>query len=327
MVRRFVCMALTLAFVAVSGCGGSAEQGGGAAYPSKRVTVICPWAAGGGTDRVSRFWADQLQAAFGKPFVVTNRTGGSGATGHSAAAASKADGYTLLMATFELSTMHWMGITDLSYKDYTVLMQINADAAAIIVHRDSPWKTLRDLMDHVKANPGEVKMSGTATGGAWDLARMGMMLEAQIPVDAISWVPTKGSAPSIQQLMGNHIDAVCCSLPEAAAQLESGELRALAVMSDERLESFPDIPTVEESDVNWVAVGWRGLMLPKDTPPDIVQTLTEACEKIAASEEYKAFMAKNGFGITIRGPKAFRQFLADQDQQWKKVIEAAGMAK
>ena len=114
---------------------------------------------------------------------------------------------------------------------------------------------------------------------------------------------------------------------EAAAQLESGELRALAVMSDERLESFPDIPTVKESGVEWVAVGWRGLMLPKDTPEEIVQTLADACGKIAASDAYKEFMGKNGFGITIRGPRDFEAFLAEQDAQWKTVIEAAGMAK
>ena len=195
-------------FLGTVGCAPEGTSGGGASYPSRSITLICPWAPGGGTDRVSRFLADQLEKKVGKPVVVQNKTGGGGSVGHSAGATARPDGHNLLMGTFELSTMHWMGISPLTYADYQPLMQVNADAAAIFVKKDSKWNDLKSFLDHVKANPGTVQMSGTATGGAWDLARSGMLLAADLPVGSIRWVPTQGAAPSLVQLMGGHIDAV-----------------------------------------------------------------------------------------------------------------------
>ena len=141
------------------------------------------------------------------------------------------------------------------------------------------------------------------------------------------WVPTKGAAPSLVELLGGHIDAVCCSVPEAAAQIDAGQLRVLAVMADERLPQYADIPTVRESGVDWSAVGWRGLALPKETPVAIRKILLRQCRTIARSEDYRQFMEKNGFNITLREPAEFQAFLAKQDSQWKAVIEAAGYSK
>jgi len=306
--------------VAAAGCGPEGP------YPNRTVSIICPWDAGGGTDRVSRFWADALQQELGQRFVVVNRTGGSGAVGHQAGASAKPDGYTLTMITFELSTMHRMDISPLTYQDFSCLMQVNADPAAIIVRQDAPWQSLEDFLSDVETNPKKLRMSGTATGGAWDLARVGLLQAAGLPPTSVIWKPTQGAAPSLHELLGGHVDAVCCSVPEAAPQLMSGELRALAVMADERLEEFPDIPTAREVEVDWAAVGWRGLALPKGTPPEIVATLNDACERIASSQEYRDFMAKQGFHITLRGPAEFREFLRGQDDQWKVVVEAAGYA-
>ncbi len=294
-----------------------------AAYPRKTVTIICPWAAGGGTDLVSRFWADALKKEFGSPFVVVNDTGGSGAVGHSAGAFARPDGHTLTMITAELSTMHHMGISDLTYADYRCLLQVNADAAAIIVHNQAQWATLGALLDHVRNNPGSLKMSGTATGGTWDLARAGMLRAADLPVESIIWVPSQGAKPALTQLAGRHVDAVCCSVPEAAQQVEAGELRVLAVMSDQRLTDFPEIPTCRESGIDWEAVGWRGLAVPKNTPAEVVDALVAKCRKIAESGEYRAFMKNYGFGIRIRGPAEFTAFLQEQEKLWQPIVEAA----
>src|SRR5690606_31404517 len=151
------------------------------AYPNKPVTIICPWSAGGGTDRLARFWADALQRELGSPFIVANKTGGAGAVGHRNGAEARPDGYTLTMITFELSTMHHMGIAEVTHEDFACLLQVNADPAAIVVRRDAPWKTLREFLDAVKERPGELKMSGTARGGAWDLARAGLLIADQQP--------------------------------------------------------------------------------------------------------------------------------------------------
>ncbi len=303
------------------------STGTAADFPSKSGSIICPWAPGGGTDRMARFMADQLQKELGKPFVVVNQTGGSGAVGHSAGALAKPDGHTLTMATFELSTMHWMGISDLTWKDYAPVAELNADAAAIMVRSDSPWNSLKDLIGYIEANPGKLTMSGTATGGAWDLARAGFQLEAGIPVDAVRWIPSKGSAPSIVELLGGHIDAVCCSIPEAISQIEAGQLRALVVMSPEKLSGHPDLPTAIDEGVDWSAVGWRGIVAPKGTPPDIVKKISDVCSQIVASAEFEEFMRKNGFATEWKSNEAFAVFLEEQDAQWKDVIEATGYAR
>jgi tripartite-type tricarboxylate transporter receptor subunit TctC len=319
-------LVILLGGVLFAGCSASNTTSPTSAYPRKTVTIICPWAAGGGTDRIARFWAEALQAEFGKPFVVVNRTGGSGAIGHATGASAAPDGYTITLATCELATMHRMGITELTFANVDCLLQMNADPAAIFVRGDAPWQDLREWIDHVKGHPGKIKMSGTATGGTWDLARAGLMVSAGLPADATLWVPKEGSAPALIELLGGHLDAVCCSVPEAAAQLDGGQVRALCVMSEERLPDYPDIPTATESGLQWVSTGWRGLTLPQGTPPDIIARLEEKCVAITKSEKFKDFMEKNRFGIRVRGAREFTEFAIQQDEQWKAVLEAAGYA-
>lgn len=315
---RLAILVLVL-FPVVLGCRGSNRS-----YPSKPVTIICPWSAGGGTDRLARFWAEALQRELGSSFNVTNKTGGAGGVGHRAGADAAPDGYTLTMITFELSTMHHMGIAEVTHEDFACVMQVNADPAAIVVRRDSPWQTLRALLDDVAKRPGEIKMSGTSRGGAWDLARAGLLIADGQPVDNLSWIPTQGAAPSIADLLAGKIEAVCCSVPEAASSLD--QLRVLAVMSDERLPEYPDIPTVHESGIEWSAAAWRGLAVPRQTPAKIQETLETACAKISKSPEYAQFMKDNGFSIAIRSSEQFVEFLRDQDERWKDVIDKAGFA-
>ncbi len=314
--------------ILLAGCGpGGASHESVQAYPTRAITLICPWAAGGGTDRISRYVADQLQRRLGKPVVVVNRTGGSGAAGHLAGATAEPDGYTLTMATFELSTMHWMGISEVTYTNFTPLLQLNGDAAAILVGANAPWHTLPEFLEHVRHHPGEIKMSGTSTGGAWDLARAGLLLAAGLPVNSVIWIPTQGSAPSIVELLGGHIDAVCCSVPEAATQIEAGQLRVLGVMADQRLEEYPGLPTAKEAGIDWEAVGWRGVVMPRGADPALKELLQGHLRAILDSAEFKDFMKKNGFVITPRGPSDFAKFLEVQDARWKKVIQEAGYAR
>lgn len=322
--------ALCLAALLWAGCGPGSPTAGPAdltGYPRRAITLICPWAAGGGTDRLSRFMADQLQQRLGQPVVVVNRTGGSGAAGHLAGATAAPDGYTLTMATFELSTMHAMGISPLTHTNFTPLLQLNADAAALLVRSDADWKTLPELLDHLRKNPGRVSMSGTSTGGAWDLARAGFLLAAGLPVDAVRWVPTQGSAPSLVELLGGHIDVVCCSVPEAASQIEAGQVRVLGVMAAARLPEFPALPTVKEAGVDWEAVGWRGMVLPGAADPALVDLLAGHLRAITEAPAFAEFMRKNGFATEVRGPAEFARFLGSQAAQWQRVIEAVGYAR
>jgi tripartite-type tricarboxylate transporter receptor subunit TctC len=296
-------------------------------YPSRSITVICPWGAGGGTDRISRYFANALQTEFANPVVVVNKTGGSGATGHSFGAKARPDGHTITMITAELSTMHQLDITSLTYKDFRPILQMNADPAAIIVARKAPWPDITSFLDAVRNSPGSLKMSGTASGGTWDLARVGMLQAAGLDRKALIWVPTDGAAESLKELLGGHLDAVCCSVPEAAQQIDDGQLKVLAVMSKVRSVDYPQYPTLIESDIPWSSVGWRGLAVPAGTPDDIVETLTIKCQFIAESMEFRTYMQKEGFGVTVRRSKDFLVFLEEQDELWKPVVAAFSQDK
>ena len=134
-------------------------------YPTRPITMVVPWGAGGGTDATARIVAALMEKEMGQPVNVVNRTGGNGVVGHSAIATAPADGYTIGMITVEISMMHWAGLTELNPKEYTPLALMNIDPAAVTVRADAPYKTVNDLMNAVKANPGKFKASGTGQGG------------------------------------------------------------------------------------------------------------------------------------------------------------------
>jgi len=323
--RRLVFLIVSLILGACGpGTGCQKQNRRAALYPNRSIDLIVPWAAGGGTDRLARFVADALQRRVGQPVIVVNRTGGSGAVGHSAGALAKPDGHTLTMATFELSTMRSMGISKLTWEDFLPVAQLNGDAAAILVRQDAPWKKLGDLLETIRKEPGPLKMSGTATGGAWDLARSGLLIAAGIPTTNVIWAPTQGAAPALVELLGGHVDVVCCSVPEAASQIEGGQVRVLAVLGPERLADFPDYSTAREQGVAYDAVGWRGIMLPKGTPIEIAKLLNEKLAEISASDEFRQFMKKNGFAVMVRGPEPFAEFLRAEHARWRDVIRNAG---
>lgn len=294
-------------------------------YPKRPIQLICPWGAGGGTDRISRMVAVLLEQELGQPVNVVNRTGGSGATGHTAGATARNDGYTITMITVEITMMHWLGLAKVTYKDYEPVALLNIDPAGVNVRADAPWKDLKKLQAYVKAHPGELKASGTGKGGIWDLARAGWLKAAGLGVKDIRWVPSRGAAPALQEMVAGGIDVVTCSIPEAAPLAEAGKVRHLAIMADQRDPVFPDVPTLKELGVDWSVGAWRGIALPKGTSKEIAEVLETALEKIAASEKFKDFMKKNGFGVLYKGSGDFATFLAEMDASNGKIMKEAGI--
>ena len=167
-------------------------------YPERPITVIVPWGAGGGTDATARILASLLESRLGVPVSVVNRTGGSGVVGHSAIATAAPDGYTLGIVTVEIGMMHWQGLTELTYEDYTPLALYNEDPAGLQVRADSEWTTAQAVLDAVKASPGEHKASGTGQGGIWHLALAGMLAEAGDRPErgAVGAEPGRGARPA-----------------------------------------------------------------------------------------------------------------------------------
>ncbi|HEV8615231.1 MAG TPA: tripartite tricarboxylate transporter substrate binding protein [Methylomirabilota bacterium] len=304
-----------------------AEVGAQARYPSRPIQLICPWAAGGGTDRIARMVAVLLERDLGQPVTVVNRTGGSGAVGHTAGATAANDGHTLTIVTIEITQMHWQGLTPLTYREFTPVALLNIDPAGVQVAANSEFKTLKQVLDYAKANPGKLKASGTGKGGVWDLARAGMLKTAGIPVDAMPWVPSTGAATGLQELVAGGVHVVTASLPEGGPLIEAGKVRPLAVMADKRDPLFPNVPTLKEEGINWTMGAWRGIALPKGTAPEIQATVEKALAKVAQSAEFSDFMKKNGFGVLWKPSGEFARFLMEQDEANGKLMKEVGLAK
>lgn len=299
------------------------------AYPSRAVTIISPAAAGGGTDAIARIISAGLQTELGQPFNVVNRTGGSGVVGHSAIATAAPDGYTLGMVPVEVAMMHHLGLTDLNPASYTPLALMNEDPPGIQVNAESPYKTVKDLIEAVKSKPaGTFKASGVGQGGIWHLALIGWLMSMGLKADHVRWVPSNGAAPALQDLAAGGIDIVTCSVPEARAMISAGKVRSLAVMAQQRNPAFADIPTLKEAAGTDFSLGaWRGVVAPKGLPKDIADRLTTALQKVYESKEYSDFMAGRGFGMKWAGGPAFGEFMAESDAKMKDLMAAAGLAK
>jgi len=297
-------------------------------FPKKPITIICPWSAGGGTDRTARFIADKLHGILGVPVNIVNKTGGGGAIGFSYGANARPDGYTITNLTFEIGTLKWMGYSDLTPAAFKPLMQFNEDASAVIVGKNCKYKSVKALLDDIKAKPsGTFQFSGCAIGTVWDLARIGMMRTYGINPDSVKFIPTKGAAPAVTELLGGHVDVITCSYPEASPQIEAGNLKALAVMSEKRNPQFNDVPTLKEQGIDWAYGTWRGFAVPKETPDEVADVLIQAMKKIFGSDDFVAFMNKNGFGIKTRESLAFEEFMMTQYKGLKDIIESAGYGK
>src|SRR5207249_7561913 len=177
-----------------------------AQYPQRPVQLIVPWGAGGGTDATARIVGALLEKELKQPFNVVNRTGGTGVVGHDAIAKATPDGYTIGMITAEITMMHHVGLTPLTYKDYTPIGLVNADPAGVNVRVDAPYKSMKDLLAAIKANPGKMKASGTGQGGIWHLAIAGLLKDQGIDPNALPWVPSNGAAPGLQDMVAGGVE-------------------------------------------------------------------------------------------------------------------------
>lgn len=302
-----------------------------AKVPSRPVQFIVPWAAGGGTDRIARMVAVLLEKDLGQPVTVVNRTGGGGMLGHSVGATAAPDGHTITMVTVELVMIHWTDLMPLrqipTYKDFTPVALLNVDAAGVQVAATSEWRTLRDLLDYVKSNPGKVWAAGAPKGGIWDLARAGMLKTAGIPVDAMPYVPSTGAATALQELVAGRVQVVTASLVEGRPLIDAGKVRALATMAEKRDPVLPDVPTLKELGLNWSIGTWRGIALPKGTSSEIVAVYEKALDKIVRSKEFVEFMHNGPFGILYKGSVDFSKFLAEQDELMGVLMKEAGVTK
>jgi tripartite-type tricarboxylate transporter receptor subunit TctC len=333
-----------LAMLALTACGGgsgTATNAGGKTdskksdtaspaaktdFPKKAITLIVPYAAGGGTDATARALARAAEKHLGQSVPIVNKTGGGGAVGFIEGSTAKPDGYTVTMVTVELATLHHLGLTPITYKEFKPIAQINFDPSAITVKADSPWKTAKEFLDYAKAHPGEVKMGNSGPGSIWHLSAASIEKAAGVK---FNHVPFDGAGPAVTALMGGHIDAVPVSPAEVKAQVDSGKLKTLAIVDAKPSEALPGIKTLEEeTGVKPTYLGpWRGVVVPKNTPDDVVKVLTDAFMKAAEDQEFKDFMKKSGLGLVVTDSQGFAKLMEQSDKSFGELIPTLGIVQ
>lgn len=300
----------------------------GADYPSRPVTLIVPYGAGGGTDYTGRVVAELLKAELGQPVNVVNRTGAIGLVGHTAISEAKPDGYTIGVVTFEIGTYKWLGTSQITYEDFTPIALYNFDASGVNVPADSPFKSLKDAIEAFKSAPAGTYSIGAPPGGNSHAAIAGMLLAAGVDTTNINWVPVKGGADAMKELAANGLTMTATSLPESKPMRDAGKVRALAVLSDKRYDKFSDVPTAKEIlGVNWTGGTWRGIAGPKGMPADVTARLVAAMDKVFHSAQFQDLMEKRGFNIEFCGGMAFGKWMADSHKATGETFAKIGLVK
>lgn len=286
-------------------------------FPEKDVTIICPFGAGGGTDALGRVVAEEATKITGKNFLVENKTGGSGAVGMGEGAAAAADGYTVTMITVEVNLLPLAGLASFQPTDLKPILLFNYDADAIFVRADSEYKTLDDLINASKANPGNLNLM--TSGFPSHLWLAGAMLNDQSGAGFNIVQESGGAAEQITSLLGGHVDATIITAAEGKPYVESGDFRCLAVCNK---GDIADVPSFEECGYEIVVGTWRGFAVPKDTPQEVCDYLEELFYGISQGEAMKSFLEKMSFGEMTLKSAEFAELIGREYEQFKPIVES-----
>lgn len=296
-----------------------------AAFPEKPITLVVPFAAGGPADAMARTLARAMGARLGQPVVVDNKPGAGGLIGISAVARAPADGYTLGMAG--TGTMIYAPfIAKMPFDPLTGVTHLSTMVRTpnlLVVPPDSPFKTVADLVQAAKREPGKLSIASAGVGSSTHVVGALFQHEAGI---RLNHVPYKGAAPAVQDLMGKQVEMFIAEVPAVAHLVKAGKLRGLMLTDTKRLPGLPDIPTATEAGLPKVlADGAYGLVAPPKLPADVARKLVEAATDAMRSAEVASKFAEQG-GIAQPGtPDAYRALLKSEQERWGPVIKAAGI--
>ena len=301
---------------------------GASAFPDRPVSIIVPWAAGGGADTVTRIFAAGFERELGVPVNVVNRPGGNGVVGHSAIATATPDGYTLGAMSPEAAFYKTLGTSEITPDSFDLFSRLALLPAGVTVKADAPYRSLDELLKAVKDNPkGTFSSSGTGVGGTWHIAVAGMLKAAGQEADRVRWIPSLGGAPALQDLVAGGISMFTGSPIEAKSLLEAGRVRVLTLMSDEPLPTFPGVPTLKEQKIDWTAAVWFALVTPKGVPADRRAKLYEAAKKAHARPEVQDTLKGRGILPIWEEPSATEAYISDVVRKGNVVLSDLGLAR
>ncbi|SSW65748.1 Bug family tripartite tricarboxylate transporter substrate binding protein [Achromobacter agilis] len=298
-------------------------------YPSRAITWIVPFSAGGPTDAMARNVANRVAQELNQTILIENVGGAGGTIGAAKAAKSAPDGYTFLVGHIGYMAAAPSLYARLPYdpvKDFQAVFRFPDTPLVLLVGESSPHKSLPDLIAYGKQHPGKLNFSNAGVGSTSHLVAAMFASQAGIAITPVAY---KGAGPALNDLMGNQVDAMFDQTNTALPQTKGGKVRALGLTSADRMAQYPDVPTMGEKAIPGFQVStWYGLYAPKGTPNKVVQTLYQAWQKALADQAFTGKMAEQGIQLLPPeqyAPAAFQQFTADEGKRWAQVIKQAGI--
>jgi tripartite-type tricarboxylate transporter receptor subunit TctC len=293
-------------------------------YPTRSVRILVGFPPGGSNDIHGRLAAQLLSDRFGKQFIVENRSGAGGNLATEAVVRATPDGYTLLLAS---ATDSWSEAlyTNLKFnfvRDVAAVASISRTAGVLVAHPSFPIATVRDLIAYAKTNPGKIAVASSGIGSGphiyWELFR------SMTDIHMLH-VPYRGGAPALTDLLGGQVHVMFATLASALEYVKSGQLRALGVTSEERLEVLPDIPAISEFVPKYEATGWMGVVAPKNTPAAVIDQLNREINAELADPKMQARIKGLGSAVFASSPSDFGKFISEYTEKWIKVIRGANI--
>ena len=317
--RSFPVSALALACALAVPCLVHAQ-----AYPAKPITVIVPFAPGGGSDNVARMITTKLTERTGKTFIVENRGGGGTNIGNEAAAKAKPDGYTVLLGQFTLPVNPYL-YPNLRYsaeKDFAPVVHIANAPTVLIVPATSTVKDVPGVVAMAKAKPGQLNYG---SGGSGTSVHLAAELFKQQTKTFITHIPYRGAGPALQDLISGNVDMMFDGLGSSAAHIKGGRIKALMVSGSKRNPAFPELPCAAELGLpEYTVTTWYGLWAPKGTPVEIQARIVDEIKRAVATDELKAVWASNGAEFGNLTPAQFGSFVQAEVKRWAAVVKASG---
>jgi tripartite-type tricarboxylate transporter receptor subunit TctC len=295
-------------------------------YPTRSITLVVPYAAGGGNDAMARIVADRMSKSLGQQIVIENRGGAGGTIATRAVAKAAPDGYTLVIGgtgTFAVNPTLYTNVGYDPRKDFAPVGLIATSALVILVHPAVEANTVSELIALAKKNPGKLNYASAGPGSGIHLATELFVGMAGIKLTHVAY---KGSGPALNDLLGGHVQIYFSSLPPAAGMRAEGKVRALAVTGPKRSSIFPDLPTVAEAALpGYEAVLHYGIAAPAGTPRPIVDKLNAALRTALASEDTKAILTSTGAEALPSTPEEYAADIDREETRWSRIVRELGV--
>src|SRR5689334_9300407 len=294
-------------------------------YPSRPITLVVPYAAGGGNDLFARIASEKMSRTLGQQIVIENRPGAGGSTATRAVAKAAPDGYTLVIGgtgTLAVNPTLYQNVGYDPRKDFAPIGLIGTSALVLVVHPSVPAHNVKELIAYAKANPGRLTYASAGVGSGIHLSTEYFRFEAGIE---ITHVPYKGSAPALTDLVGGHVSLYLSSMPPAIALVKEGKLRALAVTGPTRSPIFPELPTIAEAALpGFEAVLHYGIVAPAGTPKPIIDKLNAALRSAVMTDEFKQKLAADGTEPLASTPEEYAADIDKEETKWSAIVKKSG---